>query len=331
LVLRGPSATVKGIYRTVTGNRTFDIERDFSILKKQIMAEFDQESGTQKVLNLGLRYIVPFQQMDVAMKHASVEAAFEDYLKKANSPVGSKKYQQLMTELTIRVGPEAAFKAVQGFRKDTFDPKSSEVKEALMMELFDRQPITYLQIPETHRRSPNARLLYKLKTFMLLDINFNRQLALNDLMGPGKTVEQRYKGLKMLVAMMAALTAIGVPKDLLLDFIRGKDTYLSDHVINNMLQVFGLSRYGVGTIFKDGPIDAITDRFEPAAISILDGTENDLLAWVKGDREISEFKVWNNAPLFDIWGRFTEDFQDKKKKKFRQKIKEGQRPTIRRN
>tara|TARA_R110002012_G_scaffold101698_4_gene241048 strand:- start:911 stop:8134 length:7224 start_codon:yes stop_codon:yes gene_type:complete len=330
LVLRGPSATLQGIYRTVTGNRVFDIERDFSIMKKQIMAEFDEQGSTQKVLNFGLRYIVPFQQMDVAMKHVSVEAALIDYLKKANSPVGSKKYKQLMAELSIRMGPEAAFKAVQGFRKDTFDPNSPEVKEALMMELFDRQPLTYLQIPETHRRNPNTRLLYKLKTFMLLDINFNRQLALNDLTGPGKTVEQRYKGLKMLVSMMAALTALGVPKDLLLDFIRGKDTYLSDHVINNMLQVFGLSRYGVGTIFEDGPIDAVVDRFKPAAYSILDGTENDLIAWVKGDREISEFKVWKNAPVFDIWGRFTEDFQDKQKEKFREKRKEGQRPTIRR-
>jgi hypothetical protein len=134
----------------------------------------------------------------------------------------------------------------------------------------------------------------------------------------------------MLVAMMAALTAIGVPKDLLLDFIRGKDTYLSDHVINNMLQVFGLSRYGIGTIFEDGPVDAIVDRFKPAAYSILDGTENDLLACVKGDREISEFKVWKNLPVFDVWGRFTEDFQEKKRKLYREKRKEGQRPTIRR-
>ncbi len=330
LVLRGPTATAKGVYRTLTGNRVYDIEEDFSIVKKQIMAEFDQEGGTQKLLNLGLRYIVPFQQMDVAMKHATVEATLIDFLKKANAKVGSKPYRQLMTELTIRMGPDAAFKAVQGMRRDTFDKNLPEVKEAVMMELFDRQPLTYLQIPETHRRNPNSRLLYKLKTFMLLDINFNRELALNDLMGPDKTVKQRYKGLKMLVAMMAALTAIGVPKDLLLDFIRGKDTYLSDHVINNMLQVFGLSRYGVGTIFEDGPVDAIVDRFKPAAYSILDGTENDLLAWVKGDREISEFKVWKNLPVFDVWGRFTEDFQEKKRKLYREKRKEGQRPTIRR-
>ena len=330
LVLRGPTATAKGVYRTLTGNRVYDIEEDFSIVKKQIMAEFDQESGTQKLLNLGLRYVVPFQEMDVFAKHATVEATLIDFLKKANAKVGSKPYRQLMTELTIRMGPDAAFKAVQGMRRDTFDKNVPEVKEAVMMELFERQPLTYLQIPETHRRNPNSRLLYKLKTFMLLDINFNRELALNDLMGPDKTVKQRYKGLKMLVAMMAALTAIGVPKDLLLDFIRGKDTYLSDHVINNMLQVFGLSRYGVGTIFEDGPVDAIVDRFKPAAYSILDGTENDLLAWVKGDREISEFKVWKNLPVFDVWGRFTEDFQEKKRKLYREKRKEGQRPTIRR-
>jgi len=330
LVLRGPTATAKGVYRTVTGNRVYDIEEDFSIVKKQIMAEFDQESGTQKLLNLGLRYVVPFQLMDVFAKHATVEATLIDFLKKANAKVGSKPYRQLMTELTIRMGPDAAFKAVQGMRRDTFDKNIPEVKEAVMMELFDRQPLTYLQIPETHRRNPNSRLLYKLKTFMLLDINFNRELALNDLMGPDKTVKQRYKGLKMLVAMMAALTAIGVPKDLLLDFIRGKDTYLSDHVINNMLQVFGLSRYGIGTIFEDGPVDAIVDRFKPAAYSILDGGENDLLAWVKGDREISEFRIWKNLPVFDIWGRFTEDFQEKKQKLYREKRKEGQRPTIRR-
>tara|TARA_R110000851_G_scaffold100118_1_gene215579 strand:- start:46 stop:2127 length:2082 start_codon:yes stop_codon:yes gene_type:complete len=330
LVLRGPTATAKGVYRTVTGNRVYDIEEDFSIVKKQIMAEFDQESGTQKILNLGLRYVVPFQQMDVAMKHVTVEATLIDFLKKANAKVGSKPYRQLMTELTIRMGPDAAFKAVQGMRRDTFDKNLPEVKEAVMIELFDRQPLTYLQIPETHRRNPNSRLLYKLKTFMLLDINFNRELALNDLMGPDKTVKQRYKGLKMLVAMMAALTAIGVPKDLLLDFIRGKDTYLSDHVINNMLQVFGLSRYGVGTIFEDGPVDAIVDRFKPAAYSILDGGENDLLAWVKGDREISEFRIWKNLPVFDIWGRFTADFQKTKQKLYREKRKEGQRPTIRR-
>ena len=330
LVLRGPSATAQGLYRTVTGNRVFDIERDFSIMKEQIMAEYDDAGATQRILNLGLRYIVPFQQMDVAMKHTSVEATFVDYLKKANSPVGSKKYQQLMTELAIRMGPDAAFKAVQGLQKKTFDKNSPEVKEALMMELFDRQPLTYLQIPETHRRNPNSRLLYKLKTFMILDINFNRQLALNDLMGPSKTIKQRYKGLKMLVAMMAALTAIGVPKDLLLDFIRGKDTYLSDHVVNNILNIFGLSRYGVGTIFKDGPVDAIVDRFKPAAYSIVDGTENDVLAWVNGDREISEFKVWKNAPVFDIWGRYTDDFQEKKEKLYKEKRKEGQVPFIRR-
>ena len=330
LVLRGPSATAQGLYRTVTGNRVFDIEKDFSIMKEQIMAEYDDAGATQRILNFGLRYIVPFQQMDVAMKHTSVEATFVDYLKKANSPVGSKKYQQLMTELTIRMGPDAAFKAVQGLQKKTFDKNSPEVKEALMMELFDRQPLTYLQIPETHRRNPNSRLLYKLKTFMILDINFNRQLALNDLMGPSKTIKQRYKGLKMLVAMMAALTAIGVPKDLLLDFIRGKDTYLADHVVNNILNIFGLSRYGVGTIFKDGPVDAIVDRFKPAAYSIVDGTENDVLAWVNGDREISEFKVWKNAPVFDIWGRYTDDFQEKKEKLYKEKRKEGQVPFIRR-
>ena len=329
LMQRGPSTMLKGVYRTVTGNREYDLERDFGFSKKQIMAEFDDQGFGDKALAFGLRYIVPFQQMDAAMKHSSVEAALIDFLRKAKSDVGSKKYNQLVDELTITLGREDAMKAVAAFRLDRYKD-SPEAKAALSEELLQRQPMTYLQVPETYRRNPGSRLFYKLKTFMLLDINFNREMALNDLLGPEKTLKQRTKALKILTSMALALAAIGMPKDMLMDWIRGKDTYLPDHVANALLGIFGLNKYALKTVFESGPIDALADRFTPAAYNIFDNIENDLMSWVNGNKEISEFQMWANAPLFDVWGRFTKKFEDQQKRIRGEKRKQGQRPTIQR-
>jgi hypothetical protein len=329
LMQRGPSATLKGVYRTVTGNREYDLERDWGFSRRSIMAEFDDQGFGDKALEFGLRYIVPFQQMDAAMKHSSIEATLIDFLRKAKSDVGSKKYNQLVNELTITLGQEDAMKAVTAFRLDKYKD-SPEAKAALIEELLQRQPMTYLQVPETYRRNPGSRLFYKLKTFMLLDINFNRQMALNDLLGPDKTVKQRTQALKVLVSMALALAAIGVPKDMLMDWIRGKDTYLPDHVANAMLGIFGLNKYALNTVFESGPVDAIADRFTPAAYNILDNIENDLISWVNGNKEISEFQMWGNAPLFDVWGRFTEKFENQQKRIRGEKRKQGIAPDIRR-
>ena len=329
LMQRGPSAMLKGVYRTVTGNREYDLERDFGFSEKQIMAEFDDHGFGDKALAFGLRYIVPFQQMDAAMKHSSVEAALIDFLRKAKSDVGSKKYNQLVDELTITLGREDAMKAVTAFRLDRYKD-SPEAKAALSEELLQRQPMTYLQVPETYRRNPGSRLFYKLKTFMLLDINFNREMALNDLLGPEKTLKQRTKALKILTSMALALAAIGMPKDMLMDWIRGKDTYLPDHVANALLGIFGLNKYALKTVFESGPIDAVADRFTPAAYNIFDNIEDDLMSWVNGNKEISEFQMWANAPLFDVWGRFTDKFKNQQERIRGEKRKKGQRPTIQR-
>ena len=50
------------------------------------------------------------------MKHASIEAAYDDFVKKAKAPVGSKKHQQLIDYLTIKMGPEGARKAIDDLK-----------------------------------------------------------------------------------------------------------------------------------------------------------------------------------------------------------------------
>jgi len=324
---RGLGGVVSGTYRTVTGNRRFDIEKDFSIAKTQLSAEFEDPSVLQKALDFGLSRLVPFRQMDTAMKHASIEAAYDDFVKKAKAPVGSKKYEQLLRELTITMGREDALKTISDLKLDKA-MDSALVKEALLSELLQRQPLTYLQVPEGYQTDPSKRLFYKLSTFMLLDLNYNRQEFMNDLGGPGKTLKQRTVALRRLAYMATLLTMFGLPSDMLDDWISGKDTYIPEHVMNNMLGMFGLSKYTTTRALEKGTVESVIQRFTPPAINIMIKGESSLRSWVKGDTELFEMKAWQNAPLSDVWYYRTGAGKESQRKYRKKQRKEGITPTI---
>tara|TARA_R110002167_G_scaffold328417_1_gene534715 strand:+ start:38 stop:1129 length:1092 start_codon:yes stop_codon:yes gene_type:complete len=324
---RGPENMTKGLYRTVTGNRRFDLERDFYLSVKQISAEFDNPAALNKILDTALTWFVPFRQMDTAMKHSSIEATFDDFVSKAKSPVGSKKYNQLLAELTITMGGADALLAMS----DLYNGKSNDsiyVKEALLAELLQRQPLTYLQVPEKYQTDPNKRLFWKLQTFMLLDVNYMRQNALNDLAGPEKTLKQRTNALRELTYIGILLTAFGLPKDLLEDWITGKDTYLPDHVADNLLSIFGMNKYSADQLFREGPVKTVLNRFTPAALNIIVEGGESLHDWVSGNKEFWELKFWSKSPLAQLWYyRFGAGAKSQKWKK-KKKAQEGKYPTF---
>jgi hypothetical protein len=324
---RGLGGVVSGVYRTVTGNRRFDLEDDLSISKTQLSAEFQDSSVLQKALDFGLSRLVPFRQMDTAMKHASIEAAYDDFLKKAKSPVGSKKYNQLLSELTITMGRKDALETIEELKLNKA-MESSLVKEALLAELLQRQPLTYLQVPEGYQTDPSKRLFYKLSTFMLLDLNYNRQEFMNDLGGPGKTLQQRTAALRRLTYMATLLTMFGLPSDLLDDWISGKDTYIPEHVMNNMLGMFGLSKYTTTRALEKGTVESVIQRFTPPAVNIIVKGEESLRSWVKGDVELFEMKAWRNSPLSDVWYNRTGAGKKQQEKLQKLRRKEGVRPSI---
>ena len=324
---RGLGGVVSGTYRTITGNRRFDIERDFSIAKTQLSAEFEDPSVLQKALDFGLSRLVPFRQMDTAMKHASIEAAYDDFVKKSKAPVGSKKYNQLLSELTITMGREDALLTINDL-KNNMAMESTLVKEALLAELLQRQPLTYLQVPEGYQTDPSKRLFYKLSTFMLLDLNYNRQEFMNDLGGPDKTLKQRTVALRRLAYMATLLTMFGLPSDLLDDWISGKDTYIPEHVMNNMLGMFGLSKYTTSRALNKGTVESVIQRFTPPAINIMIDGEQSLRSWVKGDKELSQIKAWRYSPLSDVLYYRTGGGAESQKKYQKQQKKKGITPTV---
>jgi len=166
---------------------------------------------------------------------------------------------------------------------------------------------------------------------MLLDLNYNRQEFMNDLGGPGKTLQQRTAALRRLTYMATLLTMFGLPSDLLDDWISGKDTYIPEHVMNNMLGMFGLSKYTTTRALEKGTVESVIQRFTPPAVNIIVKGEESLRSWVKGDVELFDMKVWRNSPLSDVWyNRFGGGkAQQERLKKLRRK--EGVRPTYERS
>jgi len=188
-----------------------------------------------------------------------------------------------------------------------------------------------LQVPEGYQTDPNKRLFYKLSTFMLLDLNYNRQEFMNDLGGPGKTLQQRIVALRRLAYMATLLTMFGLPSDLLDDWIAGKDTYIPEHVMNNMLGMFGMSKYTTTRALEKGAVESAIQRFTPPAINIMIKGEESLRSWVNGDVELFEMKAWRNSPLSDVWYNRVGGGKEQQKKLRKERRKEGVKPSIRRS
>ena len=154
------------------------------------------------------------------------------------------------------------------------------------------------------------------------------QEFMNDLGGPGKTLKQRTVALRRLAYMATLLTMFGLPSDLLDDWISGKDTYIPEHVMNNMLGMFGLSRYTTSRALNKGAVESVIQRFTPPAINIMIDGEQSLRSWVKGDKELFDIKSWRNSPLSDVWYYRTGGGVESQRKYQKKQRKEGITPSI---
>ena len=151
---------------------------------------------------------------------------------------------------------------------------------------------------------------------------------MNDLGGPGKTLKQRTVALRRLMYMATLLTMFGMPSDLLDDWIAGKDTYIPESVMNNILGMFGFSRYTTTRVLEKGPVDAAIQRFTPPVVNIMGQGFLDFKSWVTGDKELFELKSWRNSPLSDVWYNRVGGGEASQERLRNERAKEGIFPSI---
>ena len=104
-------------------------------------------------------------------------------------------------------------------------------------------------MPLSATENPNTRMLYTMKSFMIVQFNTSRNIALNDMFGPdkGKTKAEsakiRAQASVRLARLLAYFLMLGIPIDLLKDLIAGRLGYWSDYMFNSTVRLAGINKY----------------------------------------------------------------------------------------
>jgi hypothetical protein len=124
--------------------------------------------------------------------------------------------------------------------------------------------------------------------------------------------------------LITALVLSNASADEIKDFLMNRqDASLSDNVVENLLKLFMMSRYQMGTAKREGVGSAIADSiFALPVKSLLDAPSKDFMSWMDKDKE-NTYKTMKFIPIVGKVGyEYTKAGRKDKLKRIQEKIKE---------
>ena len=187
---------------------------------------------------------VGLEKMDSIGKEAFLNAALEKFEKQA-----TKNPEKLKGEIEniFESDTDSVIADLQNKRI------TDNVKLLVYSNLLDFQPAALSEMSEQYLKAGNGRVFYMLKSYSLKQFDVFRREAYNNLKSGNK--EQVLKGAKNLVYLAALLVMANAGADELKDWLLGRESTFEDRVVDNVLKLFGVSKYvtwkarteGVGT------------------------------------------------------------------------------------
>ena len=211
---------------------------------------------TKKVMD-GFAKYSGFQRIDTFGKDTILNAALQKYIKQAKTPKGNK-------EIAAKWGrffEDETPKLLKDLRAGEL---TDNVKLLLWHELADVQPIALSEMPEKYLAMPNGRIFYMLKSFLIKQLSFVRRQIVGELQQNNTTT-----GIKNLALFAGYWNLVGgtvdVSRSALIDMFAGTNTPidLSDLMVENTIQMMGLSKYHGIRAGKEGPVNTVMDFFLP--------------------------------------------------------------------
>lgn len=282
--------TGKALAKKLTGQKVITKE-DIGI--EGIVEEFTDKSRSGKALQAVFK-MIGFNWVDKLGKETFINAAFDKLSEKAKK--GDKKFLAQMEEV---FGDES--KQVMADLKSK--NASENVKFLLFSELADVQPISLDEMPEGYLRGGNWRILYMLKTFTIKQIDIFR----NDVFNLMRT--DPVKASQNLIRLSALLIAANATTDLLKNILLGKPLESDDEeednamwmaLLDNMLRLFGLSKYNFKAAKDQGIVEGIADVVLPPIFSTTKDVSKDITSATKEDSEFEphQAETIQRIPLF---------------------------------
>lgn len=276
------SAYKNGI-ETVDGMVQRDITIDDIGLRDFIDADVSQARATSKILSAVLN-ISGFTAVDNFGKSTYLNATFQRLKRESD---------EFFDKQTAIYGKPFVAKLKKQLDADEV---GAEVTQVLFNELSDIQPITRLEMPQVYLNNPNARVFYMFKSFLIKRMDLIRKEAFTEMRNgnPGKGVKN--------MMLMAFVFTLGHTSTMALkDYLLGRPIELDDYTWDNLLGLFGLSRYIIRTGAQKGPAEALEGLLMPPTRPI-DEVFRDTIGIFQGTRQ--SFEDFRSVRYIPVAGKF---------------------------
>jgi hypothetical protein len=286
------SAVQNGLVNTVQSALTSkELSReDILGVKNLITIEAaDGAKALQKSVDFVFKYS-GISALDGFAKDTNINAALRDMRKKVRGKPNSREYQKLMKELSGYQGRQSA-QTIADLRNNV---KSDLVLEAIYNRLSNVAPISISEMPAAYARNPNGRILYSLKSYTIKQFDFIRQESFSK-MGSKKTFAEGFTNLLRIATL--AMAANG-SADVLKAILFNREIDEEDLVWNNILRMFGITKYTTTKARKEGIGTALVNTILPPQIGILNDFTKDIDTSIKnGQFDIDEMRSVKYLPF----------------------------------
>ncbi len=253
--------TMDAVQETITGQTKFKV-KDFGLADK-LTEEFASTRKSAKFLNKALRY-GGFEAIDRMGKSTIVNAAYKKHARifnpksKLSESARDKAQAEFATKYQKVFGDEYT-----SLVEDLAAGRTTEnVKLLLFNELADLQPIALSEMPEAYLKSPNGRIAYMFKTFIIKQLDVIRRNAVSKM--TDGTVKGFRDGAWELLRYSAVIGTANTGSQYAKDFMMGRDIEATPmDVPLNLLKTLGWSEYTQNKIAEGKPVQATIDLVTP--------------------------------------------------------------------
>jgi len=182
---------------------------------------------------------VGFTQLDAMMKETTINAAYIDFKKKANS----RNVDKLIEKVKSHLGDNKYVDGViNSFRKG----QRTELTDFIVYnEILEVQPLTVSEMPKGWQETKRGKALYTLKSFSLKRLNFIRNQTTRIMFNKNLSLAKRAIGFKNLVKIYAFLGLGEAVTTTLINALMGLDNDAEEILVNSILQLYGFSKYDI--------------------------------------------------------------------------------------
>lgn len=271
---------------------------------ERIAEEFSEKSKTAAVLEKVFK-LTGLDFMDRLGKETQINAALDKYSELAANPTPAFNEQ-----METIFGKEASETIEDLKAKNPTD----NVKFLLFSELADVQPIALSEMPEQYLKSGNGRLLYMLKTYTIKQIDvFRNEIFL-------KMKSNPKEALGNLARLSTLLMLANATADLIKDLILNRPIEPEDYVIDNILRLFGLSKYSLYK-FRGSVSEGVSSFIVPPFGRFISNGAKDVDNMLKGEFEPEKAEIIQSIPflgkIYYWWFGGGSEKGKKKKKGFK--------------